>query len=207
VDNGRLIVLFSLMIVLFPARMAFAIDAGVVQVAPSGETQTTSGQGGQKIIVEKKNGLAEMREWLNQRNVDRQQKTTGLTEGFNRVKKKSALFKPRPSRVQEHPKSGLQAGGDAPQLSQGLAGQQTGRGPDGRIRHRLLINEDGPDQLQVYSGSGYAAPNDTGEDAEKLAHLTPRGKQAWRAGSYLRVPASYLSLKPKGWNHPKYGNK
>jgi hypothetical protein len=73
-----------------------------------------------------------------------------------------------------------------------------GQGPDGRIHHRLIIKEDGPDQLQVYTPSGYAAA--PAEDPARLERLTPRGKRAWMAGSSLRVPAPRWlkpSLDPK----------
>ena len=33
--------------------------------------------------------------------------------------------------------------------------------PDGRIHHRLIINEEGPDQFQVATGTSFAAPNST----------------------------------------------
>ncbi len=75
-----------------------------------------------------------------------------------------------------------------------------GRGPDGRIRVRYVLKENGPDQLQVYSGSGYSTPaplGGGGETAGKLARLPPRGKQAWMAGSALRDPAASRPKRQK----------
>jgi hypothetical protein len=207
VNNGRTIGSFFLIVVLSLARTAFGLDPGLTLGVPSGQEPISSGQVGQKTAVEKKNGLAEMREWLNQRNLNRKQNGNDFPDSINSSNKFSAAPKPRLSRRQESAAEGVLAGSDKPRTSQRLLEPQTGRGPDGRIRHRLIINEDGPDQLQIYSGSGYAVPNATGEDAAKLARLTPRGKQAWMAGSYLRAPASYYSLKPKGWNLPKFGQR
>jgi hypothetical protein len=207
VNNGRIIGGFFLIVVLFPASVAFGLDPGLNPGAPSGPEQIPSGQLGQKTAVEKKNSLAEMREWLNQRNLNRKQNGDDFTDNINSSKKYAAAPKPLLRRRQEKAAEGFLAGSVTPRPSSGMLEAQTGRGTDGRIRHRLIINEDGPDQLQVYSGLGYAVPNATGEDAAKLARLTHRGKQAWMAGAYLRAPASYYPLKPKGWNHPKLGER
>jgi hypothetical protein len=207
VNYGRVIGGFFLIAVLSPAGVAFGLDPGIAQGAPGGQEQVPSTQVGQKTAVEKKNGVAEMREWLNQRNLNRKQSGGNFPDNVDSGKKYAAAAKPRPSRRQEKTAEGFLAGSIAPRPSPGMLEPQTGRGPDGRIRHRLIINEDGPDQLQIYSGSGYAVPNVAGEDAAKLARLTHRGKQAWMAGAYLRAPASYYPLKPKGWNHPKLGER
>ena len=136
--------------------------------------------------AEKAGNLGEMREWLNQRSQER--KKLGLPGADMAGKRHAAAVRPlaqppplakaeetRPSRPEPPP--------------------ETGRGPDGRIHHRLLLNEEGPDQLQVYTPLGYAAP---AGDAAKLEQLTARGKRAWMAGSALRDPASYWSAKKTG---------
>ena len=192
-------VLLALLFVLSSTTTAFAIDADNVQVPPS--------NAGQPPVVDKKGGVDEMREWLNKRNLDRQQKGVSPSDSFNSVKKYAATAKPHAKQGRKHSKEALIVEGESPPSGPTLADQMAERGPDGRVRHRLVINPNGPDQLQVYSNSGFAAPTETDEDARKMERMTPRGKQAWLAGAYLRVPASYHSLKPKGWNHPKYGNR
>lgn len=128
--------------------------------------------------------LGELRDWLNQRNQER--KKLGLpgadmpkrfvTDNHQRwhsTKKTSADIPPKPEAVQPS----------------GTPVLHIGHGPDGRIRVRYILKEDGPDQLQVYSGSGYSASTiaeDDVETAEKLAKLTPRGKKAWMAGRALK---------------------
>ncbi len=83
---------------------------------------------------------------------------------------------------------------------------KSGRKANGRVRHRLVVNPAGPDQVQDETGRSYAESTAGGEDDGKLDRLTPRGKAAWMAGSSSRAPASYY-LKRKGWNHPKYQDK
>jgi len=148
-----------------------------------------------------------MREWLDQRNMNRKQQGTDSTE-FNTTIKNTAAHKSREARKQirladkiDKIKGGEE---DAPATNLVVDELKALRGADGRIRHRLVIHEDGPDQLQIDSGSGYSSPDVRKQDSAKLGRLTSRGKQAWLAGSYLRAPASYYVLKPKGWNHPKF---
>jgi hypothetical protein len=133
--------------------------------------------------------LGEMREWLNQRNQER--KKMGLP-GADMVKKHFIAVQPRPRPPLRPPAVGTAYFPPPPP-------PEIGRGPDGRIHHRLLINEEGPDQLQVYTPSGYNTPST--EDGAKLEKLTPRGKRAWMAGSSLRDPSAYLSLKKTGHKH------
>ncbi len=138
--------------------------------------------------------LGAMREWLNQRSQER--KKLGLP-GADLPKTHAAAFPPRWHRGQElQAKNGPgQEAGPQPGVP---AAQPLGRGPDGRIRVRYVLREDGPDQLQVYSGSGYSAPVSLageGEAIDKLARLTPRGKQVWMAGSALRAPSARLGKK------------
>jgi hypothetical protein len=130
--------------------------------------------------------LGEMREWLNQRNQER--KKLGLP-GSDMLKKHHAAVQLRPHPALRPPAVGTAYFPPPPP-------PEIGRGPDGRIHHRLLINEEGPDQLQVYTPSGYSASST--EDPAKLEKLTPRGKRAWVAGSALRDPSAYLSLKKNG---------
>ena len=199
-NNTRNIRLFSLTVVLMLARMAFALDNGTNPSAAGAPRRTPPAQTGQTVVADQKNGLAEMREWLELRNKDRKQKGISADGNFNSIKQY-----PYPlSRLTEHPRQESPTmGGGAHQASPVMLAPQTGRGPDGRIHHRLIINEEGPDQLQVYTATGYAAPAAASEDATKLARLTPRGREVWVAGAYLRNPSSYYALKPKGWNHPK----
>jgi len=164
-NSARVIVLGSLAVWLAIARPGLAQETG----PPPG-------------VGERPNNVGEMREWLNRRNLER--KKLGLP-GADMAK--SPIASARPAL---HPWAKLDEAGP----SRPAPSAETGRGPDGRIHHRLLINEEGPDQLQVYTPSGYSAPAPL-DDAAKLAHLTPRGKRAWMAGSSLRDPASYLSLK------------
>jgi hypothetical protein len=124
-----------------------------------------------------------MRDWLSQRNQER--KKLGLPgAGFA---DKSHAARPRPP-------APVGVGGFA--QSRSAPSAEIGRGPDGRIHHRLLLNEEGPDQLQVYTPSGYAPQS--AEEAAKLGRLTERGRRSWESGSSLRDPASYLSFKKGG---------
>jgi hypothetical protein len=209
VNNGRIIGGLLLIVVLSLGRLAFGFDPGLSKGALSGPQQIPSSQLGQKTTEEKKNGLEEMREWLNQRNLNRKQNGDGFPDKVNNSGKKyAAAPKPQLMRRQEKAaEEGFLGGSLTPRPSTGMFDVHSGRGPDVRSRHLLVMNEDVPDQLHVYSGSGYAVPNAAGEDAAKLARLTHRGKQAWMAGAYLRAPASYYPLKPKGWNHPKLGER
>ncbi len=157
------------------AKLAFAVEPGPAQAVSSGKVQISpSGQDGKKIIAQKSSGLAEMREWLNQRNTERKQKGSGMPDSVSRSKQNPAVTLPHITHRQKRPLTGLLAG-DKPRPSQESAGEQTVSSPDGRVHHRLIMNEEGPDQLQVDTGKGYA------------------------------IPYTANSLKPKGWNHPKFG--
>lgn len=201
--NWRIIGLCCLIGVLTLARVALALDADINSRTPNPETHAFTGQTGKKV------GLEEMREWLNQRNMNRKQQGTGLPGTFSSIKKYSAAPKPQKPRAVDnpgHPRQDLLSDKEATRkLIHEMLASQTGQGPDGRIRHRLIINEEGQDQLQVYTGTGYAPHNLTEDDISKLARLTQRGRDTWMAGTHSRAPASYYPLKPKGWNHPKYG--
>ena len=198
VNNRRLFGLLILL-VLIPAKLSLAFEIGI----PQPELENA----GRSTIPDKKLGLEEMREWLNQRNQDRKIHGTSQPENFNSIKQYTASIKPRLKRGRKNSKADMMVEGGPAQSRQNFAAQMAERGPDGRIRHRLQINENGPDQLQIYTRSGFSKPIEPDEEALKMERLTARGKQAWMAGSYLRLPASYHVLKPKGWNHPKYGNR
>lgn len=143
-------------------------------------------------------GLAQMREWLGQRNLERKQ--LGLPGADITLKKHFASARPRPHAEPKPP-----AVAAAPEYraepappSRGTPVLHIGRGPDGRIHHRLVIKDEGPDQLQVFTPSGYApVPADEAARLEtaRLERLTPRGRRVWMAGSSLRVPGSRW-LKP-----------
>jgi len=168
VKRGRGIVLVGLAVWLVMAGPGFAQEA-----APN-----------PGAAAEKPNNVGEMRDWLNRRAQER--KKLGLP-GADMVKTHVASVHP-------HPRPGAKVEEAEPGRLAPAPVPPTGRGPDGRIHHRLLINEDGPDQLQVYTPSGYSAPA-SAEDAAKLARLTARGKRAWMAGSSLRDPGAYLSAQ------------
>lgn len=137
------------------------------------------------VAPDKQNNLSELREWLNRRNQERKQLGTAVPEipKHRHAPATPPLAKTQPGEAAQAPAK---------------PGPDIGRGPDGRIRHRLVINDEGPDQLQVYSDSGYApAPHgNAAQDEAHLARLTPRGRQVWMSGKFLREPPS-PRLKPR----------
>lgn len=129
-------------------------------------------------------GLDDMRAWLARRNQER--KALGLAVPETPRHRPPAPGHALPQAVAPAPPRENLAGLPKPP-------PDPGRGPDGRIHHRLLLNEDGPDQLQVYAGSGYAPAAPEAEAKADEAHwakLTPRGRRSWLAGLALRGPAS-----------------
>ena len=194
--------------------MASADESGIAQAGPSIKDQNPSGQNEKKIVVENKNSLAEMRQWLNRRNMDRKLKGSALQGGLGNSKFYSSTLKPLIANQQKS--TGLGWATSSPQSNHGLfepksepspngeitATSKRGRSaekgahrisatkrrqnlvlnrplragsepapdrplelfsttlsPDGRIHHRLIINEEGPDQFQAITGTGYAVPN------------------------------------------------
>ncbi|MDD5037687.1 MAG: hypothetical protein PHE55_23400 [Methylococcaceae bacterium] len=102
----------------------------------------------------KENRTVLLREWLQQRKQARKQ---GGAEGNRLAYRQPIRREFAPVGVESHREA-----------SEPRAILHIGRGADGRIHHRYVFNDEGPDQLQVYSGSGYA-PAETFEDATKPA--------------------------------------
>lgn len=186
-NSRQVIVWGGLLVLLAVARQGCAQAAGL---APAAEAQAAGAGPG----VKGRGDLGAIREWLDRRNQER--KKLGLP-GADLPKTHAAALPPRWRRGQElQAKSG--PGQEAGPQPGAPAAQPIVRGPDGRIRVRYVLREDGPDQLQVYSGEGYSAPvplGDEGQAIDKLARLTPRGKQVWMAGSALRAPSANRGKK------------
>lgn len=137
--------------------------------------------------------LGELRDWLSRRNQERKQ--LGLPGADIIPKHHSSavhLRKPggKPTPDEKNPPSVAVTEHSEPVL-------HLGRGPDGRIHVRYIVKEEGPDQMQVYTPSGYANQKPA-EDAAKLERLTPRGKKLWLSGSSLRDPTSYEERRGGG---------
>ncbi len=177
VNSFRTMVLCALIAFYMPAGMAVAAEPAIIPGTPGFMGPVQPKPNGQKTVIENKTGLDEMRAWLNQRNMARQQQGNDQDESFNRSKPYSAVAKPQTTFRLKLPAERVPVSDLPPRPSLALPAPPTGRGPDGRIHHRVIINEEGPDQFQVYTGSGYATPN------------------------------SGYALKPKGWNHPKYSKR
>jgi len=220
VNRLRIIGLYTLLVILISARLASAVESSIAQGVPDIKEQPPR-HDGQKIVVEKKNSLAEMREWLNRRNLDRKLKGSAF-QGLDNTKHYPSTLKPLFAHNQKS--HGLGWAASPPQTNYGLLERQSGpspdgkltanfqrgrsaarvasergrtkkrRGlelnhpvrpgsepapnpsllgagnlelysttlsPDGRIHHRLIINEEGPDQFQVATGTSFAVPNST----------------------------------------------
>lgn len=135
----------------------------------------------EQAAPQRQDNLGELREWLNRRNQERKQLGTAVPE-IPKHRHASAT----PPLAKTQPNEAAIPAQPSPNI---------GRGPDGRIHHRLVINEQGPDQLQVYSGSGYAPATPDKQAQEDDAHwarLTPRGRQVWMSGKSLREPPPHL---------------
>jgi len=222
VNRLRIIGLYTLLVIFISARLASAVESSIAQGVPDIKEQQPPSHDGQKIVVEKKNSLAEMREWLNRRNLDRKLKGSAFQGPGNTNHYPSTL---KPLFAHNQKSHGLGWGGASPpQTNYGLLERQSGpspdgkltanfqrgrsaasvasgrgrtkkrRGlelnhpvrkgsepatnpsplgegnlelysttlsPDGRIHHRLIINEEGPDQFQVATGTSFAVPNST----------------------------------------------
>jgi len=215
VNRLRIIGLYTLLVILISARLASAVESSIAQGGPDIKEQHPLSHDGQKIVVEKKNSLAEMREWLTRRNLDRKlkgsafqgpatlkplfahnQKSHGLgwggasppqtnygllerqsgpssygklTANFQRGRRAARVAsergrtKKRRGIELNHPvRTGSEPAPNPSPLGEGnLELYSTTLSQDGRIHHRLIINEEGPDQFQVSTGTSYAVPNST----------------------------------------------
>jgi hypothetical protein len=141
--------------------------------------------------------IDEMRAWLGQRNIERKQ--LGLPGADITLKKHFGPARTRPLAPHSAAPKPLELAPAELQAQipahQGTPVLHIGRGPDGRIHHRLVFKEDGPDQLQVFVPSGYGpTPSDEAGklQAARLERLTPRGKRLWMAGAASRLPSQRL---------------
>jgi hypothetical protein len=136
-------------------------------------------------IAKAGNNLGEMREWLQQRNQER--KALGLPGAdmpkshfpATHLRWHSNKHAPIPKQAHISPPSQTNPTDSPP--ATGTPVLHIGRGADGRIHVKYVLKEDGPDQVQVYSGA-----QEENDEAETLAKLTPRGQQAWMAGRTLK---------------------
>ena len=175
VQRRRVIILGSLAVWYAMAGLGFAQETGPVPKPV--------------VAAEKPGGLGEMREWLSRRNQER--KKLGLP-GADMTKTHVASIHPHLQPWAKEAGPSRKAGENG--RNRPTPVPETGRGPDGRIHHRLVLNEEGPDQLQVYTPSGYGTPL-SAEGTAKLERLTVRGKRAWISGSSLRDPDAYWAVK------------